>query len=76
MEASRELKQAVKFTINRWDKEAAMHFCRLAAKGASFTNVVYPTGYKAVRAEVNGERAEVALCAAKALRASGYKVAV
>lgn len=68
-------RREVAFTIARWNKEAAMYFCRLAAKGASFTNVVYPTGLKMVRAEFGGERAEVALCVAKNLRANGYKVA-
>jgi len=68
-------RREVAFTIARWNKESAMHFCRLAANGATFTNVVYPTGLKMVRAEANGERAEVALCVAKQLREAGYKVA-
>lgn len=74
MQLGPDLTKQVQFTINRQAKEAAMYFCRLAAKGATFTNVVYPTGLKMVRAEVNGERAEVALCAAKQLRAAGFKV--
>lgn len=69
-------RREVAFTIARWNKEAAMYFCRLAAKGASFTNVVYPTGLKMVRAEFGGESAEVALSVAKQLRANGYKVAL
>ena len=69
-------RREVAFTIARWNKEAAMYFCRLAAKGASFTNVVYPTGLKMVRAEFGGERAEVGLSVAKQLRANGYKVAL
>lgn len=73
---SNATRREVAFTIARWNKEAAMHFCRLAAKGAAFTNVVYPTGLKMVQAEVNGERAEVDLNVAKQLRANGYKVAV
>ena len=68
-------RREVAFTIARWNKEAAMHFCRLAQAGAEFANIVYPTGLKMVRAEVNGERAEVALCVAKQLRSAGYKVA-
>ena len=74
MELSITTRREVAFTIARQTKEAAMHFCRLAAKGAAFTNVVYPTGLKMVRAELNGERAEVVLCAAKQLRAAGFKV--
>ena len=69
-------RREVAFTIARWNKEAAMYFCRLAAKGANFTNVVYPTGLKMVRAELGGDRAEVALSVAKQLRAHGYKVAL
>lgn len=67
-------RREVAFTIARWNKESAMHFCRLAANGAAFKNVVYPTGLKMVQAEVNGERAEVALSVAKQLRSNGYKV--
>jgi hypothetical protein len=67
-------RREVAFTIARWSKESAMHFCRLASNSATFTNVVYPTGLKMVRAEANGERAEVSLCVAKQLRANGYKV--
>ncbi len=74
MQLGPDLTKQVQFTIARQAKESAMHFCRLAAKGATFTNVVYPTGLKMVRAEMNGERAEVALCAAKQLRAAGFKV--
>ena len=71
-----DLTKQVQFTIARQAKESAMHFCRLAAKGAAFTNVVYPTGLKTVQAEINGERAEVSLCIAKQLRANNYRVAV
>lgn len=74
MNLSNETSREVQFTIARQAKEGAMHFCRLATKSAAFTNVVYSTGLKMVRAEANGERAEVALCVAKQLRAAGFKV--
>lgn len=74
MTLSIETRREVQFTITRWNKESAMHFCRLAKRGATFTNVVYPTGLKMVVADVNGERAKVALRTAKELRANGYKM--
>jgi hypothetical protein len=67
-------KNEIAFTLTRWAKESAMHFCRLARQGATFSNVVYPTGLKAVIAQVGAEKAEVALITAKQLRAAGYKV--
>lgn len=69
--ASRE----VSFAISRMNKEAAMHFCRLAQAGAEFKNAVYPTGLRTVIAEARGEKAEVILCVAKQLRSAGFKVA-
>ncbi len=75
MTLSIETRREVQFTIARWNKEAAIHFCRLADKGATLTNVVYPTGLRMVCAEAGGEHAEVALSVAKQLRAAGYKVA-
>lgn len=74
MALSIDMTRAVKFTMDRWNKEAAGYFCRLARKGASFTNVVYPTGLKMVRAQFGDEHVEVELSAAKKLRADGFKV--
>ena len=68
-------RQAVAQRIALWDREAAGYFCRLATReGVQFTNVVYPTGLKMVRAEVGTEKVEVKLPVAKQLRAAGWKV--
>jgi hypothetical protein len=75
MALSIDTRREVQFTLARWSKESAMHFCRLAQRGAQFTNVVYPTGLKMVVADVNGERAEVPLHQAKKLRAAGFRMA-
>ncbi len=74
MNLSITTQREVAHTIARQSKEAAMHFCRLAQTGAEFSNVVYPTGLRTVIATARGEKAEVALCAAKQLRAAGFKV--
>lgn len=74
MSLSIDFTRQVQFKLQQWSKESAIHFCRLAKRGANFTNVVYPTGLKTVIAEHNGERAEVMLRAAKELRAAGYKI--
>ena len=68
-------RQAVNQRLALWDKEAAIYFCRLATRnGVQFTNVIYPTGLKMVRAEVGGEKVEVKLAAAKQLRADGWRI--
>ena len=73
MMISRELQSMVEATRARWDRESALHFCRLARKaGVTFENVIYPTGLRNVIARADGQKAEVSLSTAKALRADGY----
>ena len=74
---SPDVKKMVEHKVTQWNKEAALHFCRLAQRDtARFQNVVYPTGLKMVRVSchVVGEAAEVHLRQAKELRANGFKV--
>ena len=66
--------QAVAERIALWDRGAAIHFCQLAQKGATFTNVVYPTGLKMVKATLGNSVAEVRLPVAKQLRADGWRI--
>ncbi len=75
MPLSIDTRREVQSKLQQWNKEAAMHFCGLAQRGARFTNVVYPTGLRMVIAEISGERAEVPLRQAKELRSAGYKFA-
>jgi|VirMetMinimDraft_7_1064189.scaffolds.fasta_scaffold177423_2 hypothetical protein len=67
-------RQAVAQRLALWDKTAAIHFCRLAQAGATFENVVYPTGLRMVKATLGKHVAEVKLSAAKQLRADGYRI--
>lgn len=72
-----ETAREVQFTLTRWAKESAMHFCRLAQlPDARFENIVYPTGLKTVRVShwQLGEGAEVPLLQAKELRSAGYRI--
>jgi hypothetical protein len=67
-------RQAVAERIALWDKGAAIHFCQLAQKGATFQNIVYPTGLRMVKATLGGSTAEVKLNVAKQLRADGWRI--
>jgi hypothetical protein len=68
-------RQAVAQRIALWDTEAAIYFCRLATRpGVTFTNIVYPTGLKMVRAAVGNEKVEVKLPVAKQLRADQWRI--
>ncbi len=65
---------AINERIALWDKSSAIHFCLLAQKGATFENVVYPTGLKMVKAILGNSTAEVKLNIAKQLRSDGWKI--
>lgn len=67
-------RQAVAQRLALWDKEAASYFCRLAQHGAEFTNIVYPTGLRMVKATLGRETVEVKLAVAKQLRADGWRI--
>lgn len=72
-----DMQRQVNAKCQQWDKESAMHFCRLAQREtARFTNVVYPTGYETVRVSCHmlGEAAEVSVEKARGLRRNGFKV--
>lgn len=74
---SRDLANQVQSKLRQWDKESAMHFCRLAQiHGSRFENLVYPTGLKMVRVSnpTLAEAAEVQLSVAKQLRRDGFRV--
>lgn len=66
--------EEVRDTLQRWNKEAAMHFCRMVQRGASLSEVSYPTGLQMVVAQLGSEKAEVEALVAKKLREDGYKV--
>jgi hypothetical protein len=67
-------RQAIAERVALWDKGAAIHFCQLAQKGATFQNIIYPTGLRMVKATHGNSTAEVRLRVAKQLRADGWRI--